>query len=71
MSQAEEIKKKMKELTLRWQGKEIIPDSVNEIRRKIDRMIYRCLKRKLDKFPQTTIDVSQLSVAKEVFGVKD
>ena len=70
----QEIETKMQELKAKWAGKpEAIHGSVEYIRRKIDRMIYRELKRKLEKLdylsPKTAQD-SLIEIAKEVFEVE-
>ena len=45
----QEIEKKMEFLRLKWEGKNPMPKTVEYYARQIDRMIFRTLKRKLDR----------------------
>lgn len=62
-----QIKEKMSELINRWKDKDLKPGSTDDIRRTIDRMIYRSLKRNLEGIQKKGTDI--VAEAKKIFGV--
>lgn len=67
-----QIKEKMKLLAAKWVDKDPVHGSIEYMQKMIDRMIYRDLQRRLDKFnvlnpPKTDTQEDLISIGERIF----
>jgi hypothetical protein len=67
MTESLRLKEKMAGLTSKWKGKDPMKGSNDYMQMRLDRMVYRSLKRKLDKI-ELRIN-PQIKTARSIFKV--